>query len=138
MNAGHEKLGFVGLGHMGGNMASRYLSAGYSVYGEARSREGLEHLPVRREGCDVYERRHVGMVASFGHHRSAIGVANENDRLALCVDGALDHGDVVFERKSRILDDADAVAVLAQQAVDTLPAGAVDETPVNQNNRPRF
>ena len=44
MNAGHEKLGFVGLGHMGGNMASRYLSAGYSVYGEARSREGLEHL----------------------------------------------------------------------------------------------
>ena len=25
-------------------MASRYLSAGYSVYGEARSREGLEHL----------------------------------------------------------------------------------------------
>jgi len=42
--AGHEKLGFVGLGHMGGNMASRYLSAGYSVYGEARSREGLEHL----------------------------------------------------------------------------------------------
>jgi len=44
VNAGHEKLGFVGLGHMGGNMASRYLSAGYSVYGEARSREGLEHL----------------------------------------------------------------------------------------------
>jgi 3-hydroxyisobutyrate dehydrogenase-like beta-hydroxyacid dehydrogenase len=44
VNAGHEKIGFVGLGHMGGNMASRYLSAGYSVYGEARSREGLEHL----------------------------------------------------------------------------------------------
>jgi 3-hydroxyisobutyrate dehydrogenase-like beta-hydroxyacid dehydrogenase len=38
------KIGFVGLGHMGGNMASRYLSAGYSVYGEARSTEGLEHL----------------------------------------------------------------------------------------------
>lgn len=44
MNAGHEKLGFVGLGHMGGNMASRYLSAGYSVYGEATSSEGLEDL----------------------------------------------------------------------------------------------
>jgi 3-hydroxyisobutyrate dehydrogenase-like beta-hydroxyacid dehydrogenase len=44
VNAGNEKIGFVGLGHMGGNMASRYLSAGYSVYGEARSREGLEHL----------------------------------------------------------------------------------------------
>jgi len=44
VNAGHEKVGFVGLGHMGGNMASRYLSAGYPVYGEAKSREGLEDL----------------------------------------------------------------------------------------------
>jgi 3-hydroxyisobutyrate dehydrogenase-like beta-hydroxyacid dehydrogenase len=44
VNAANEKIGFVGLGHMGGNMASRYLSAGYPVYGEARSREGLEHL----------------------------------------------------------------------------------------------
>jgi 3-hydroxyisobutyrate dehydrogenase-like beta-hydroxyacid dehydrogenase len=44
VNAGQAKIGFVGLGHMGGNMASRYLSVGYSVYGEARSREGLEHL----------------------------------------------------------------------------------------------
>jgi 3-hydroxyisobutyrate dehydrogenase-like beta-hydroxyacid dehydrogenase len=44
VNARHEKIGFVGLGHMGGNMASRYLSAGYSVYGEARSREGAQHL----------------------------------------------------------------------------------------------
>jgi 3-hydroxyisobutyrate dehydrogenase-like beta-hydroxyacid dehydrogenase len=44
VNAGHEKIGFVGLGHMGGNMASRYLSARYSVYGEARGREGLEDL----------------------------------------------------------------------------------------------
>jgi 3-hydroxyisobutyrate dehydrogenase-like beta-hydroxyacid dehydrogenase len=44
VNAGHQKLGFVGLGHMGGNMASRFLSAGYPVSGEARSRDGLEHL----------------------------------------------------------------------------------------------
>jgi 3-hydroxyisobutyrate dehydrogenase-like beta-hydroxyacid dehydrogenase len=44
VNAGHEKIGFVGLGHMGGNMASRYLSAGYSVYGEARRSDGLEDL----------------------------------------------------------------------------------------------
>ena len=37
-------LGFVGLGHMGGNMAARYLAAGYPVYGEARSREHAQHL----------------------------------------------------------------------------------------------
>src|SRR5208282_4678838 len=38
------KLGFVGLGHMGGNMASRLLAAGYTVYGEAQSRADAESL----------------------------------------------------------------------------------------------
>ena len=39
-------IGFVGLGHMGGNMAARFLAAGYTVYGEERNRaaaQGLEH-----------------------------------------------------------------------------------------------
>src|SRR5277367_3715626 len=39
-------LGFVGLGHMGGNMAVRFLEAGYTVSGETRHREearDLEH-----------------------------------------------------------------------------------------------
>lgn len=52
-----ETIGFVGLGHMGGNMAARYLDAGYTVYGEARSREhsqalidnGLEWADTPRE-----------------------------------------------------------------------------------------
>jgi len=38
------KIGFVGLGHMCGNMAARYLAAGYPVYGEDRSRERAQHL----------------------------------------------------------------------------------------------
>ena len=33
--AAETTVGFVGLGHMGGNMASRLLAAGYTVYGEA-------------------------------------------------------------------------------------------------------
>src|SRR5437588_7913942 len=37
-------IGFVGLGHMGGNMAARYLAAGYSVYGSARSRARARSL----------------------------------------------------------------------------------------------
>ena len=37
-------VGFVGLGHMGGNMAARFLGAGYSVFGEQQSREGAEQL----------------------------------------------------------------------------------------------
>ena len=38
------KIGFIGLGHMGGNMASRFLAAGYAVYGEARNRERAQGL----------------------------------------------------------------------------------------------
>jgi 3-hydroxyisobutyrate dehydrogenase-like beta-hydroxyacid dehydrogenase len=37
-------IGFVGLGHMGGNMAARFLAAGYSVYGEERNREHADEL----------------------------------------------------------------------------------------------
>lgn len=39
MAATTAKLGFVGLGHMGGNMAARFLAAGYTVFGEEQSRE---------------------------------------------------------------------------------------------------
>jgi 3-hydroxyisobutyrate dehydrogenase len=39
-----ESIGFIGLGHMGGNMAARYLAAGYTVYGEERSREQAQQL----------------------------------------------------------------------------------------------
>ena len=39
MSATDTSVGFVGLGHMGGNMAARFLASGYQVYGEQRSRE---------------------------------------------------------------------------------------------------
>jgi 3-hydroxyisobutyrate dehydrogenase-like beta-hydroxyacid dehydrogenase len=38
------RIGFVGLGNMGGNMAARFLAAGYPVYGEERSHEHAEGL----------------------------------------------------------------------------------------------
>jgi 3-hydroxyisobutyrate dehydrogenase-like beta-hydroxyacid dehydrogenase len=38
------RIGFVGLGHMGGNMASRFLAVGYPVYGEDRNREQAHGL----------------------------------------------------------------------------------------------
>lgn len=37
-------IGFVGLGHMGGNMAARFLGAGYSVYGQERHRDHAQAL----------------------------------------------------------------------------------------------
>jgi len=52
LNAGHQKLGFVGpAGHMGGNMASAFSpSAGYPVsWRSERLVDGLEHLLTRPE-----------------------------------------------------------------------------------------
>ena len=37
-------IGIIGLGNMGGNMAARYLAAGYTVYGEARDRDSAQWL----------------------------------------------------------------------------------------------
>jgi 3-hydroxyisobutyrate dehydrogenase-like beta-hydroxyacid dehydrogenase len=37
-------LGFVGLGHMGGNMAARFLAAGYTVLGESIDRPDAQDL----------------------------------------------------------------------------------------------
>ena len=39
-----QTIGFIGLGHMGGNMAARYLAAGYTVCGEARNRNAAQWL----------------------------------------------------------------------------------------------
>ncbi len=38
------RIGVVGLGHMGGNMAARFLDAGYTVYGDERIRERAQDL----------------------------------------------------------------------------------------------
>ena len=55
------KIGFVGLGHMGGSMAARFLAAGYAVYGEQRDRahgqalidEGLQWRDTPREVAEA-------------------------------------------------------------------------------------
>jgi 3-hydroxyisobutyrate dehydrogenase len=56
-----QKIGFIGLGNMGGNMAARYLAAGYTVYGESRDRssaqwlidQGLRWLDTPREVAEA-------------------------------------------------------------------------------------
>jgi 3-hydroxyisobutyrate dehydrogenase len=44
VNAQDQTVGFVGLGHMGGNMAARLLGAGYRVDGYERHREHARPL----------------------------------------------------------------------------------------------
>jgi 3-hydroxyisobutyrate dehydrogenase-like beta-hydroxyacid dehydrogenase len=60
-------IGFVGLGHMGGSMALRYLAAGYPVYGTSRSRErtaGLEAQGLRWRATPREVAAAVDVVAS--------------------------------------------------------------------------
>ena len=55
------KIGFVGLGHMGGNMAARFLDAGYAVYGTSQARDhasdiidqGLQWRDTSREVAEA-------------------------------------------------------------------------------------
>jgi 3-hydroxyisobutyrate dehydrogenase-like beta-hydroxyacid dehydrogenase len=42
--ATRPRIGFVGLGNMGGNMAARFLAEGYTVYGEQRDRAAAQGL----------------------------------------------------------------------------------------------
>jgi 3-hydroxyisobutyrate dehydrogenase-like beta-hydroxyacid dehydrogenase len=44
MSTSSTTIGFVGLGHMGGNMAARFLKAGYPVCGNSREREQAQGL----------------------------------------------------------------------------------------------
>lgn len=41
------RIGFIGLGHMGGTMAARFLDAGYEVHGESRSQDHARELVDR-------------------------------------------------------------------------------------------
>src|ERR687885_267351 len=89
---------------------------------------------VRREGRNVDKRRHFGIVTRLGDHRSAVGMANENDWFALRSDDMPGRGDVPCKRNGGILDDSDAVAIPLQAAVDALPVRAVYEAAVDEND----
>ncbi|MCY1240480.1 hypothetical protein D9M72_533320 [compost metagenome] len=89
---------------------------------------------IRREGGDIDDGLHLFVGAGFGNDHAAIGVADEYDRAVLCGDRALGDGDVIGKRQGRVLDDGDVVAVLLEDVVDALPAGAIDEAAVNEHD----
>ena len=61
-------------------------------------------------------------------------MADQHDWPGLRGDDALGERHVVGERGRRVLDDGDVVAVLLQDVVDALPAGAVDEAAVDKDD----
>src|SRR5713101_5153467 len=74
------------------------------------------------------------MVSGFSDYRSPVGMADENCRSVLRCKNSLGNRYVVPQRYRRILDDADAVAVSLQDLVDALPASAVHEATVDEND----
>jgi 3-hydroxyisobutyrate dehydrogenase-like beta-hydroxyacid dehydrogenase len=110
------RIGFVGLGHMGGNMAARLLDAGYPVHGETRNRE---HQPP----------------AELDHlqwHQTPRGVAEAADIVftSLPDDGVLDavasgpHGILAGLRTGQIWIEMSTVSPRASREL----AGRVQET----------
>jgi hypothetical protein len=77
------------------------------------------------------------MVAGLRDDGTTVGVTDEYDRIALLIDGAGGHGDVVGERRGRVLDDSDGVTVSTKKLVHGLPARAVDEAAVNEEQGQR-
>jgi len=58
-------------------------------------------------------------------------MAHEDHSASLRRDDLFGDGNVVAERYSGILDDADGVSVLLQDVVDALPTGTVHKSAVN-------
>ena len=61
-------------------------------------------------------------------------MADQDDWPVLRVDDLSGGLRVALERQSRVLDDADVVAVLLEQVVDGLPAGTVHKPAVDEND----
>ncbi len=64
----------------------------------------------------------------------SVGVADENHGPVLRSEDELRSRNVVGQRESRVLDDADGVAVLLQNSVNALPSCAIHEATVDEND----
>jgi 3-hydroxyisobutyrate dehydrogenase-like beta-hydroxyacid dehydrogenase len=78
-------IGFVGLGHMGGNMAVRLLNAGHAVHGEDRNRghlqaSELDRLQWHKTAKDVAEAVDI-VVTSLPDDDALEAVASGHDGL---------------------------------------------------------
>jgi hypothetical protein len=61
-------------------------------------------------------------------------MADQDDRAVQALDGPPGDGGVVVQGQGRVLDDGDAVAAGGERVVHALPAGAVDEPAVHEDD----
>ena len=89
---------------------------------------------VGGERGDVHQRRHLRMGAGLGDDGAAVRMPDQHRLVGLPVERAPGDGRVVGERERRVLHDGHGVAGLPQDLVDGLPAGAVDETAMDEDD----
>ena len=125
------RIGFVGLGHMGGNMAARFLAAGYTVYGEERNRataQGLEHdgLQWRDTPREAAEAANI-LFTSLPNDRVLETVASGPDGVlaGLAADEVWVDMSTVSPRASREL--AERVHALGASLLDAPVSGSVPQ-----------
>jgi 3-hydroxyisobutyrate dehydrogenase-like beta-hydroxyacid dehydrogenase len=125
------RIGFVGLGHMGGAMAARFLAAGYEVYGEQRHRahaqalvdDGLRWCETPRE---VAERVEI-VFTSLPDDRALEAVASGPDGIlsGLSEDEIWVDTSTVSPGASREL--AERVSTLGARMLDAPVSGSVPQ-----------
>lgn len=96
---------------------------------------GDRFAAVRCKRRDVDQACDARIVTGLGDHGPAVGLPHENDGTVLFGDDAPGRGHVVGKRGGRILHDTHPKAILLQDPVDVAPAGTVDESAVNQDDR---
>ena len=131
MAATTTRIGLVGLGHMGGAMAARYLAAGYPVYGEERTRthaqelvyEGLQWCDTPREVAEAVE----VIITSLPDERVLESVASGPDGIlaGLAAEKIWVDTSTVSPRSSREL--AERVRALGASMLDTPVSGSVPQ-----------
>jgi 3-hydroxyisobutyrate dehydrogenase-like beta-hydroxyacid dehydrogenase len=125
------RIGFVGLGHMGGNMAARLLAAGYPVYGEDQNRataQGLEHdgLQWRDTPREVAETADVVVTSLPNDHvLEAVATGPDGILAGLAADKVWVDMSTISPRSSREM--AERVHTLGAFMLDAPVSGSVPQ-----------
>src|SRR6266403_5569485 len=91
---------------------------------------------IRHMGRDVDQTDNRWIRPGFGNYGSAITVSDENALAILLSKYALCGSYIFFKGRLRLLDDADVIAILDQNVVNTFPARTICPGTVNQNDIP--
>src|ERR1700688_2464903 len=87
-------------------------------------------------GRDVHQTGNRWIRPCFGDYGSPIAMSDKNARSILLSKDAIRGRYIIFKGRLRLLDDADVVAILDKNVVNTFPAGTICPGTVDQNNVP--